>query len=57
MKGDKKGKLAVVEAAADEKDAFLKRFLSYYRGVSPAKKAAPVKKQAPVKQPLKKGGF
>jgi hypothetical protein len=57
VKGDKKGKLAVVEAAADEKDAFLKRFLSYYRGVSPAKKAAPVKKSAPAKPAVKKGGF
>jgi hypothetical protein len=46
-----------VEAAADEKDAFLKRFLSYYRGVSPAKKAAPVKKSAPAKPAVKKGGF
>ncbi len=57
VKGDKKGKLAVVEAAADEKDAFLKRFLSYYRGVSPTKKAAPVKKPAPAKPAVKKGGF
>jgi len=57
VKDDKKGKLGVVEAAADEKDAFLKRFLSYYRGVSPTKKSAPVKKQVPAKQPVKKGGF
>jgi hypothetical protein len=57
VKTDKKGSLAVVEAAADEKDAFLKRFLSNYRGVAPAKKSAPGKKQVPVKQPAKKGGF
>jgi hypothetical protein len=60
VKSDKKGKLVVVEAAADEKDAFLKRFLAYYRGTSPAKKAKKV--TAPTKTPTpatksKKGGF
>ncbi len=60
VKSDKKGKLAVVEAAADEKDAFLKRFLAYYRGTTPTKKvkkaAAPAKTTTPATK-SKKGGF
>ncbi|MFD3274842.1 hypothetical protein [Aquirufa echingensis] len=60
VKSDKKGKLVVVEAAGDEKDAFVKRFLAYYRGTTPAKKvkkaAAPVKSTAPATK-SKKGGF
>ena len=51
-KEDKKGKeiVRVVEAAADEKDTFLKRFLTYYRQASETKKAATIKKQAPEKE-------
>ncbi len=60
VKSDKKGKLVVVEAAGDEKDTFVKRFLAYYRGTSPTKKvkkaAAPVKSTAPATK-SKKGGF
>ena len=60
VKSDKKGKLAVVEAAGDEKDAFLKRFLAYYRSTTPTKKvkkvAPPVKSAAPATK-SKKGGF
>ncbi len=65
-KGDKKGKeiVRVVEAAADEKDTFLKRFLLYYRQTSVTKKAVTTKKQAPVKEApksvkpkTKQGGF
>jgi len=65
-KGDKKGKefVRVVEAAADEKDTFLKRFLSYYRQSSATKKAATTKKQVPIKEvpkstkpKPKQGGF
>jgi hypothetical protein len=57
VKADKKGKLAVVEAEADEKNVFLKRFLSYYRVNVPVKKVVPAKKPVPTKQPAKKGGF
>jgi len=65
-KGDKKGKdvVRVVEAAADEKDAFLKRFLLYYRQISATKKGTNTIKQTPVKEapkPVKpkskQGGF
>ncbi len=59
VKSDKKGKLVVVEAAGDEKDAFVKRFLSYYRAAAPAKKtkkAAPTKTEPPTTK-SKKGGF
>jgi hypothetical protein len=65
-KGDKKDKdiVRVVEAAADEKETFLKRFLLYYRQASVTKKAVNTKKQAPVKEApkstkpkTKQGGF
>ncbi len=60
VKSDKKAKLVVVEAAGDEKDAFLKRFLAYYRVASPVKKTkkevAPKKSEAPSTK-SKKGGF
>jgi hypothetical protein len=61
VKSDKKGKLVVVEAAGDEKDAFVKRFLAYYQGSVPTKKttkkaAAPAKSTAPATK-AKKGGF
>ena len=65
-KVDKKDKdiVRVVEAAADEKETFLKRFLLYYRQTSVTKKATTTKKQAPVKEApkstkpkSKQGGF
>jgi len=60
VKSDKKGKSTVVEAAGDEKDAFVKRFLAYYRGTTPTKKtkkvAAPAKAEPPTTK-AKKGGF
>ena len=65
-KVDKKDKdiVRVVEAAADEKETFLKRFLLYYRQTSVTKKAVNAKKQAPVKEApkstkpkTKQGGF
>jgi hypothetical protein len=60
VKSDKKGKLVVVEAAGDEKDAFVKRFLAFYRGSAPTKKtkkvATPSKTEAPTTK-SKKGGF
>jgi hypothetical protein len=60
VKSDKKGKLVVVEAAADEKDAFVKRFMAYYRGSAPVKKTkkapVPTKSSAPATK-SKKGGF
>jgi hypothetical protein len=65
-KVDKKDKdvVRVVEAAADEKETFLKRFLLYYRQASVTKKAVNAKKQAPVKEApkstkpkTKQGGF
>ena len=56
--------MRVVEAAADEKETFLKRFLLYYRQASVTKKAVNTKKQAPVKEApksikpkTKQGGF
>lgn len=66
VKNNKKEKnvVAVVEAAADEKDAFLKRFLLYYRQTNVSKKTGNIKKQAPQKEAPqspklkeKKGGF
>ena len=64
-KGSKeKNSIRVVEAAADEKDAFVKRFLLYYRQAAPAKKAANGKKITPPKEApkttkpkAKQGGF
>lgn len=61
VKSDKKGKLVVVEAAGDEKDAFLKRFLAFYKGSAPTKKATkkeatPSKSTTPPTK-AKKGGF
>ena len=60
VKADKKGKSTVVEAAGDEKDAFVKRFLAYYRGATPTKKtkkvATPAKTEPPTTK-AKKGGF
>ena len=60
VKSDKKGKLVVVEAAADEKDAFVKRFMAYYRGSAPVKKTkkapVPTKSSSPATK-SKKGGF
>lgn len=60
-KKEKKDEVRVVEAAADEKDAFLKRFFSYYRKAAPAKKpvkapVAPKETQKPKTKP-KQGGF
>lgn len=60
VKSDKKGKSTVVEAAGDEKDAFVKRFLAYYRSAVPTKKtkkvATPAKTEPPTTE-AKKGGF
>ena len=61
VKSDKKGKLVVVEAAGDEKDAFLKRFMAFYKASAPTKKAtkkdaAPAKSTTPTTK-AKKGGF
>ena len=64
-KGSKdKNSIRVVEAAGDEKDAFVKRFLLYYRQAQPAKKAANGKKITPPKEApkttkpkAKQGGF
>jgi len=65
-KEGKKGKdiVRVVEAAADEKDTFLKRFLLYYRQTSVTKNSVNTKKQTPVKEAPKsakpktqQGGF
>jgi hypothetical protein len=60
VKSDKKGKSTVVEAAGDEKDAFVKRFLAYYRVATPTKKtkkvATPAKTEPPTTK-AKKGGF
>ena len=60
---DKLG-VRVVEAASDEKDAFLKKFTSYYRKIVPTKKAAtktldkPKEKSTPKpKAKSKQGGF
>ncbi|MEY3854428.1 MAG: hypothetical protein RIS68_442, partial [Bacteroidota bacterium] len=64
-KGSKdKNSIRVVEAAGDEKDAFVKRFLLYYRQAAPAKKAVNAKKITPPKEApkttkpkAKQGGF
>jgi hypothetical protein len=60
-KKEKKDEVRIVEAAGDEKDAFLKRFFSYYRKTQPSKKVtkAPEKaKEAPKpKTKPKTGGF
>lgn len=65
-KVDKKEKdsVRVVEAAADEKDAFLKRFLLYFRQSNGTKKAVNTKKQTlpkevpkTIKPKTKQGGF
>lgn len=61
-KGDDKA-IRVVEAAADEKDAFLKKFLAYYRKVAPVKKpsetpkANEAKPKPAPKPKSNKGGF
>ena len=55
VKNDKKGKSIVVEAAADEKDAFVKRFNAYYRAIAPTTKK-PAKKEVP-KPKTKQTGF
>ncbi|RVU24174.1 hypothetical protein EOJ36_09630 [Sandaracinomonas limnophila] len=56
-----KGQIRIVEAAADEKDAFLKRFTSYYRKVTPSqktKKQVEKPKETPKpKTKSKQGGF
>jgi hypothetical protein len=54
MKTQKKGGIKVVEAAAEEKAAFLKRFTSYYKPLIPVKKA-PVKKEPTKTKPATKG--
>ena len=54
MKTQKKGGIKVVEAAAEEKNAFVKRFTSYYKPLIPVKKA-PVKKEPVNTKPAKKG--
>jgi hypothetical protein len=60
-KKEKANEIRVVEAAADEKDAFLKRFFAYYRKTQPTKKAAkPVEKPKEAPKPKtksKQGGF
>jgi hypothetical protein len=60
---DKLG-VRVVEAASDEKDAFLKKFTSYYRKIAPAKKITTKspdkpkeKEQSKPKPKNKQGGF
>ena len=60
---DKLG-VRVVEAASDEKDAFLKKFTSYYRKIVPTKKSATKtldkpkeKEKAKPKAKSKQGGF
>jgi len=59
--GKDKGQIRIVEAAADEKDAFLKRFTSYYRKVTPSqklKKQVSTPKETPKpKTKSKQGGF
>ena len=54
MKTQKKGGIKVVEAAAEEKNAFVKRFTSYYKPLIPVKKA-PVKKEPTKTKPATKG--
>ena len=54
MKTQKKGGIKVVEAAAEEKNAFVKRFTSYYKPLIPVKKA-PAKKEPTKTKPATKG--
>ena len=54
MKTQKKGDIKVVEAAVEEKNAFVKRYTSYYKPLIPAKKA-PVKKEPIKTKPATKG--
>jgi hypothetical protein len=54
MKTQKKGDMKVVEAASEEKAAFIKRFTSYYKPLIPVKKA-PVKKEPTKTKPATKG--
>ena len=54
MKTQKKGELKVVEAALEEKNAFVKRFTSYYKPLIPVKKV-PVKKEPTKTKPATKG--
>ena len=54
LKTQKKGGIKVVEAAAEEKNAFIKRFTSYYKPLIPVKKA-PVKKEPTKTKPATKG--
>ena len=54
MKTQKKGDMKVVEAASEEKAAFIKRFTSYYKPLIPVKKA-PVKKEPTKTKPAMKG--
>ncbi|MHA8067492.1 hypothetical protein V7S76_12540 [Aquirufa sp. ROCK2-A2] len=60
----KEADVRVVEAASDEKDAFLKKFTSYYRKIVPTKKATTKtpekpkeKEKAKPKVKSKQGGF
>jgi hypothetical protein len=46
--------MKVVEAAPEEKAAFIKRFTSYYKPLIPVKKA-PVKKEPTKTKPATKG--
>jgi hypothetical protein len=54
MKTQKKGEIKLVEAAVEEKNAFVKRFNSYYKPLIPVKKA-PVKKEPIKTKPATKG--
>jgi len=54
LKTQKKGGIKAVEAAAEEKNAFIKRFTSYYKPLIPVKKA-PVKKEPTKTKPATKG--
>jgi hypothetical protein len=61
-KDKKEGEVRVVEAASDEKAAFVKKFLTLYRQEPPVKKQAPKAKAAPKAAPTtkpktKSGGF
>ena len=54
MKTQKKGEIKLVEAAVEEKNAFVKRYTSYYKPLIPVKKA-PVKKEPIKTKPASKG--
>lgn len=54
VKTQKKGGIKVVEAAAEEKNAFIKRFTAYYKPLIPVKKA-PAKKEPTKTKPATKG--